>query len=157
MRIKPLRGMNRRGSILVHVMMTGIVVALIAATLLRMSLMRYQMVARGGAMEQEKRADQAGLASVMTAWNDANTSCGDNVPAASGFTCVGTVHVTAASPPGICGCMCVQSASPDDPTLPHAIYTCPNDGLPCKGSRGGVLSAAGTQSCQVAIVSVDIK
>ena len=143
---------TERGSVLVHVLLTGVVVALIAATLLRMSLLRYQMAGRSEKMLKEKRANQGGLASVMSAWNSVNTSCANNVPASSGFTCSGTV---APGPPGVCGCTCVQSSAPDSPFYPHAIYTCPNDGGSCNSSR--VASPAPVAGCTLGIVSTDIQ
>jgi hypothetical protein len=137
----------------VHVLLTGVVVAVIAATLLRLSLLRSQMGSRGVKMLAEKRATQGGLASIMSIWNSVNTSCA-NVPASSGMICYNTI---APSPPGNCGCYCLQATTPgpDVSTLPHAIYTCPNDGSLCTGPVPVVPAPAA--GCTVAIVSTDIQ
>jgi Tfp pilus assembly protein PilX len=109
---------SRRGSILVHVLLTGIVVALIAATLLRMALLRYQMGARGAAMLVAKRADQSALAEVMTMWNVNNATC-SNLPAGqSNYSCVPGAPPT---PPGVCGCTCSPLTQTSPPTLPQVV------------------------------------
>ena len=106
MRIERAKRLGR-GSVLLHVMLTGVVVALIAATLLRMTLLRYQMGARSERVLKEKRDDQGALAAVMSAWN-ANISAAVPNPACSatpaGFTCAGIVA-------GTCGCSCTQTAT----------------------------------------------
>lgn len=91
-----------RGSVLLHVMVTGALVALIAALLLRMSMLRYTMAARGAKALQEKRYDQAALASILSAWNSVNITCANNVP---NYTCA----PAAGSTPGSCGCTCTPS------------------------------------------------
>ena len=49
--------MSRRGSVLLHVLVTGVMIALISATLLRMTMFRYQMAGRGAHTLIEKRDD----------------------------------------------------------------------------------------------------
>ncbi|MFI5348497.1 MAG: hypothetical protein ACHQ2Z_03050 [Elusimicrobiota bacterium] len=118
---------RERGSILVHVLLTGIVVALIAATLLRMALLRYAMAGRSEKILKEKRDDQGVLAAVTTAWNAVpgpNTTCGAVPP---GFTCPGGLT------PGTCNCSCTQTAT----------------GVT-------VIAAPGSGVCQLSIVSPDL-
>jgi hypothetical protein len=121
---------TERGSILVHVLMTGIVVALIAATLLRMSMLRYQMAGRAEKVLKEKRDDQAALASIMTAWNANGTSQAQcSAPVPPGFS--GCLN--AAAPPANCNCTCTRF-----------------DGLTVQASLvGGV--------CQLNIISKDLQ
>jgi hypothetical protein len=88
--------LGRRGSILLHVMVTGALLALIAATLLRMSMLRYQMGGRGASVLAEKRDDQGALANVLAAWNANNAVC-SAVP--TGYSC-------GALSAGTCNCSC---------------------------------------------------
>lgn len=102
MRIEAPKNLGRRGSILLHVMVTGALMALIAATLLRMSMLRYQMGGRGANMLQEKRDDSGAMAAVIGAWNSANSVCGAN-PFNFGGGC--------AANPGTCSCSCTQNGT----------------------------------------------
>ena len=87
---------NKRGSVLLHVIVTGVLVAMIAAALLRMTMLRYQAVARGAQIVVDKRTDQAALASLIETWNQNNQVCSTPTP---DFACAGTL-------PGTCGCSC---------------------------------------------------
>lgn len=136
----PARTMGKRGSILIHVLVTGVLVALICATLLRMSMLRSQMTARNAAVLQDKRNDQGGLAAVFAAWSTGPCSV---LPAGYKWA----VAVAA----GNCGCTLTSIALDALGTPTQTIYTCPNDGNPCTFSR---TSAAPTpQQCQLAISS----
>jgi hypothetical protein len=84
------------------VLVTGALMALIAATLLRMSMLRYQMGGRGAAVLQEKRDDQGAMANVISAWNNVNSVCGANPPT-FGAGCGGN--------PGVCSCTCTQAVT----------------------------------------------
>jgi hypothetical protein len=106
-------------------MLTGVVIALIAATLLRMSLLRYQMVGRSVNIVKEKRDDQAALAAVMGSWNAVNMTCA-NPPATTNYTCAPAAAVV----PGICGCTCTPIAQTVPPTLP--IITTNGTAASCK-------------------------
>lgn len=116
-----------RGSILLHILVTSAVVALIAATLLRLAAMRFQVTARATRSAQERRYDDAALASIVSNWNSVSMACANNVP---NYTCA----PAAASVPGICGCTCTPSL-PNFPT----VYT---SGTP--------------SSCALSIVSTDL-
>ncbi len=119
---------GRRGSVLLHVLVTGVLVALIAATLMRMSMLRYTISHRGGAAIVEKRYDQAGFNSIMTNWNLANTVCANNVP---NYTCA----PASGGPPGTCGCTCTPGLA-NFPTVTAFID--------------------GTGSCALRVVSTDM-
>jgi hypothetical protein len=110
---------GRRGSVLLHVLVTGVLVALISATLLRMSMLRYTISHRGAAAIVEKRYDQAGFNSVLTNWNIANTVCANNVP---NYTC----SPASVTPPGTCGCTCTPGLA-NFPTI-----TATNSGGNCQ-------------------------
>jgi hypothetical protein len=105
---------TERGSVLLHVMVTGVLLALISATILRMSLLRYQMGGRGATVLQEKRADQSGLSSVLAGWNAAQTTCKNNV---TNYTCA----PAAGASPGVCGCTCTPNVQTNPPTLPTIV------------------------------------
>jgi hypothetical protein len=120
---------NRRGSILLHVMVTGALMALIAASLLRMSMLRYQMGGRGAKILQEKRDDQSALAAVIAVWNNnatPNATCSAAPAGWGGCT-------SAAVPPNNCNCTCTR---PDGVSVVAAL-------------NGGV--------CQLTIRSNDIQ
>lgn len=133
-----MRLRNRRGNILLHVLVTSVVIALIAASLLRLAVMRQQVTARATKATQERRYDDAALAALVTNWNAAGMSCANNIP---NYTC----GPAAAVSPGTCGCTCTPSAA-NFPT----IYTCPADGASCQISR------AGSPPCQLTIQSPDM-
>ena len=91
---------GERGSILLHVMVTGVLIAVITASFMRMTMLRYQMVSRSTNILQEKRNNQGALASVLASWNPTNSVCG-SVPA--GYTC-------GAMTAGTCNCTCTQGS-----------------------------------------------
>lgn len=99
--------MDKRGSILLHVLVTGVVVALMAACLLRVAMLRYEVTARAQVQGQERRDDDGALARLMSAFNANNGVCGA-VAAASGYSCNGAV--------GTCTCTCTPLAA-TDPTV----------------------------------------
>ena len=91
---------NRRGSVLVHVLITGVIVAYIAAGMLRMVMMNYiaiDRVARGAA--NRKEAD-AMLSRAVTYWSISGQVC-SAIP--NGFACTNT--------PGICDCSCPSASA----------------------------------------------
>lgn len=118
---------GRRGSVLLHVLVTGVLVALIAATLLRMSVLRYTIASRGGKALAEKRYDQAGFHAILTNWNVANTVCANNVP---NYSCA----PASVTPPGACSCTCTPALA-NFPTVTASLV-------------GG--------NCQLNIVSTDL-
>jgi hypothetical protein len=102
--------MGKKGTILLHVMVTSVLVALIAATLLRLSLLRVQAASRGQKILTEKRLDQGALASIVAYWNSVNMTCANNVP---NYSCA----PAAATIPGSCGCTCTPTVV-QNPPLP---------------------------------------
>lgn len=125
---------NRRGGVLVHVLVTGVIVALIAAVILRVTLLRYVVTARTHKASQMKRYDEAALARITSNWSNAlyggtltSIICANNVP---GYNC----SPSAFSPPGFCGCTCTPSVA-GDPTVNTSLV-------------GG--------ECRLQIVSVDL-
>ncbi len=66
---------GRRGQVLVHVLVTGVIVMILATGIARMLLMRYYAEARvedGGA---KRRLGESAIAEIQTAWSAANTVC----------------------------------------------------------------------------------
>lgn len=135
------RASRERGSVLLHVLVTGVLVALIAASLLRLAMLRYQLSARTLQVTKARRFSEAGLALVVSNWNFAGAACANNVP---GYDCGGSVNPP---PPGTCGCTCVPT---DTSAHLPTIYTCPADGGSCAVSRGG------PSPCQLAADSGDV-
>ena len=123
-------GINRRGSVLLHVMVTGLLVAIISAALMRMAMFRFRMAQHGAGAMQAKRAGQGGMAALFAYWA-VNQSCTDpnGTAANSYFKCTG---VSA----GNCGCTCKNF--PYDPgvalgtVLPVTIQAVGPNGGPCQ-------------------------
>ena len=67
--------LSRRGSVLVHVLITGVIVAFIAAGLLRMVLMNYIAVDRATKGAQNRKEAEAMLDKALTYWNKSNQVC----------------------------------------------------------------------------------
>ena len=107
---------NRRGSVLIHVLITGVIVAFIAAGLLRMVLMNYIAVDRATKGAQNRKESEAMLNRALTYWNQANQVC---APIPGGFNCSGA--------PGTCDCICPAVAVA--PALPIWSRI---DGVLCK-------------------------
>ncbi|NNN05873.1 MAG: hypothetical protein HKL90_08235 [Elusimicrobia bacterium] len=101
--------MNKRGSILLQVIVTGVILAMISAAILRITMGSSFVTARVNSETAQKRGDEGGLARLLAAWN-ANGVC----TTGSGYTCSGTS--------GSCSCTCHPS-NPVDPTVTvqHAV------------------------------------
>ncbi len=84
---------KRRGSVLIHVLVTGVIVAFIAAGLLQMTLTNYQAVDRVQKNEINRKEADGMLNRAITYWN-ANEVCSNQVA----FPCAGV--------PGTCNCKC---------------------------------------------------
>jgi Tfp pilus assembly protein PilX len=95
--------MNRRGSVLIHVLMTGVVVAVIAAGLMRMTMLRYVASARATSGGAARKQADAALNRALTSWNTSNIVCS----AVAGYTCSPTYATT----PGTCDCTCTPTVA----------------------------------------------
>lgn len=98
--IKPI---GRRGSVLVHVLITGVVVAVIAGGLLRMILMNYIAVDRASKGAQNRKEAEAVLQRALTYWNKSNQVCSSD---ATFFPCAG-----AGVGANTCDCSCPSAAA----------------------------------------------
>ncbi len=85
-------------------MVTGALVALISASLLRMAMLRAQAAGRGAQDLQSKRTDGSALDGLIETWNLNNTVCSSPTP---DFTCA----PASGAPPGNCGCTCTPLAA----------------------------------------------
>jgi len=99
-----LINLNRRGSVLIHVLITGVIVAFIASGLLNMVMMNYIAVDRATKGAQNRKEAEAMLNRALTYWNQVNQVCA-NIP--NGFSCSGT--------PGTCSCTCPSGAVAPNP------------------------------------------
>ncbi len=105
----------RRGSVLLHVLVTSVLVALIAASLMRMALMRYTIASRGSEVLAAKRMAQAGFNVVLTAWNKNNAVCS---PVVDGVGTVQYTCIAGACTAGTCRCTFSPTAAlPGFPTV----------------------------------------
>jgi hypothetical protein len=92
--------LNRRGSVLVHVLITGVIVAFIAAGMLRMVMMNYIAVDRVAKGAGNRKEAEAMLNRAVTYWNISNKVCS---PIPGGFSCTGV--------PGTCSCSCPSAVA----------------------------------------------
>lgn len=103
---------KRRGSILIHVLITGVVVSTIAAGLMKMVLMNYIIVAKATQGTQNRKEAESILNTALSDWNRDGVcsdftgySCGGGPPclctgnAAAGSLTSPSIQVTGASPP----------------------------------------------------------
>ena len=107
--------MGKKGSVLLHVLVTGALIALIAATLLRMALLRYQITAHATATTKERRADEAALNMIITAWNMNNVACSNTN--LSNYSCAPAATV----PPGNCNCTCTPTGAAATASFPTIV------------------------------------
>jgi Tfp pilus assembly protein PilX len=98
----PAAKSGERGTVLLHVLVTSALVAVIAATLLRMTLLRAQATARSAQVVQAKRTGGSALDNLIQAWNQNNQNCSSAPVAPPDFTCVGAA--------GSCNCTCTAVA-----------------------------------------------
>lgn len=95
--------MGRRGSVLAHVLVVGVLVSLVAAGLLRLSMMRHQVAVRSERMGVQRRMDDGALARLTSAWNAQGGVCTAGTALTDvGCSCTGT---------GACGCSCTCTAA----------------------------------------------
>lgn len=99
---------NRRGSILIHVLITGVVVSTIAAGLMKMVLMNYIIVDKATKGTQNRKEAEATLSNLISYWN-ANGVCSNF----SGYTCS-----SGASP-----CTCTGPAAAGSATSPRVTVS----------------------------------
>jgi len=93
---------------------------MIAAMILRMTMLRYAATSRTHKASQMVRSDSSALALIQSFWDNysyncatgtcySSVICGNNVP---GYTCL----PASGAPPGVCGCTCTPTSSAD-PTV----------------------------------------
>ncbi|PIR16568.1 MAG: hypothetical protein COV48_09630 [Elusimicrobia bacterium CG11_big_fil_rev_8_21_14_0_20_64_6] len=116
---------NRRGSVLLHVLVTGVIVAFIASGLLRMVLMNYIAVDRATKGAQNRKEAEAMLQRALTYWNKSNVVC-----SSTGLFPCSPSYVTS---PGTCDCSCPSAAA-----LPRVV-----------------VSGGGAPPCVITIISSD--
>jgi hypothetical protein len=129
-------------------MVTGVLLALISATILRMSMLRYQMGGRGAKVLQEKRDDQAALAAVIATWNQnatPNAVCSGSPGA--GWT------VNVAGVPGTCNCQYTRNFVAGPPPTYSVIV----NAIHCTGVNAPVTGCTANGICLVSIASTDIQ
>jgi hypothetical protein len=128
--------MGQRGSVILHVLVTGVIVALIVACLLRVSTLSYIQTARVNSVTTQTRGDEGALSSVLASWA-ANGAC-SNAP---GYNC-GTAGSPGAM--GSCGCTCVPTGSPPPGQMAYPKIT-------ATAIAAAPGNPAGTVQCQVSI------
>lgn len=100
--------LNKRGTILIHVLITGVVVATIAAGLMKMVLMNYIIVDKATKGTQNRKEAESALGNLISYWN-ANGVC----TSFSGYAC------SSGSSP----CTCTGPAAPGSAVSPTVVVT----------------------------------
>jgi Tfp pilus assembly protein PilX len=108
--------MGKKGSVLLHVLMTGVVIALVAATLLRLTMLRYEVTAHATQTTAERRYDEAALAMLLTQWNAGNVYCANVASGGVTYSCSGGAAGYAA-PLSNCACTCTTVSANYPPTV----------------------------------------
>ena len=91
--------MSAKGSVMVHVLITSVIVSLIAAGLMRMSLARATATSRANEGAATKKKAEAAFAQILPYWAQ-NGLCSSGIP--GGWSCSGSVV-------GSCGCTCTNA------------------------------------------------
>lgn len=102
MKTERRRRRGERGSILLHVMVTAVLVSIFAAGIMRLALLRQQMSARGALALEEKRDDTGALSAVVSQWSTVQgqqSACSGAPPGWTGCS-------NAAAYPNNCNCSC---------------------------------------------------
>jgi Tfp pilus assembly protein PilV len=116
--------MNKRGHVLIHVLITTIIVVVIATGLAQMLLMRFTASNRAASGVAGRRQDEGSFNAVIATWNANNAVCTNgpvaNLPA--NLSCSGCATYAAGNP-GACGCSvtpvgCNCSSLPSGSTNP---------------------------------------
>ena len=94
---------SRRGSVLIHILVTGVIVSIIAAGLLRMTLMSYIAVDRAAKGAQNRKEAEGMLNRAITYWNASGIVCSTD----ANFTCA----TPSATSPGTCSCACPSAVA----------------------------------------------
>ena len=102
--------LGRRGSVLVHVLITGVIVAVIAAGMLRMVMMNYIAVDRVQKNAQNRKEADAMLLRAITYWNKSGIVCSTTAL----FPCSPSYGTA----PGTCNCSC-----PNNVAIPRVTVT----------------------------------
>ena len=127
--------MNKKGHVLIHVLITTIIVVVIATGLAQMLLMRFTASNRAASGVAGRRQDEGSFNAVIALWNANNAVCSG---APAGFICP-----TCSA--GSCGC-----------TVQPTGCTCPTagSGVTDTGRCPGVLTTSMVSGrCQVQVVS----
>lgn len=118
-----------KGSVLIQVLMTAVIVSVIAAAMMNLILLRAAAIKRGQDSAAGTALANSGMDTILASWNANNTSCYNAVPGFAGGS--------SASPPGNCGCSYTGTINGNNVTF-------------CAGT--GCSPAVATNPCTLAIV-----
>jgi hypothetical protein len=121
---------SKKGSVLIHVLLTGVLVSLLAAGLLSVMMLEYQVVERGGMSARGKGVAEKSLNVVFAYWTSGGgTVCANNLPSGYSITGAGACGCEVTGPEATrvktvtCGTRCkICSCSADDATC---VCNCP--------------------------------
>lgn len=110
---------NQKGYILIHVLITSVVVAIIAAGLMSVMMLQYQVTSRAGQGSKGRKGAEAGLSRIISSWNT-NGFCTD-IPVSDGsiYDCAAGASLAS------CTCTCTASVAGGMPALTVAAGSPP--------------------------------
>lgn len=98
----------KKGSVLIHVLVMGIIVAIIASGLMSVLMMQYRATSRTTESNKARAQAEELLAQIITTWS-VNGSC-TTIPPTVNFpqlTCAGG----SGAAPSVCGCTCTATVN----------------------------------------------
>lgn len=108
--------MDRRGSVLLQVLVTSVLVFIIAAGLMSMVMGRHTVSTRVAESAAKRKSADAAFNRLMSHWNMPSNGVCSSV---MGYSCTGS--------PGTCGCVCSKTGEPEVTTTDLGSGRCKVD------------------------------
>lgn len=101
--------MRAKGSVLIHVLITSVIVAVISAGLMRMVLLNYTATQRAAEGVQGRKSAESSLDRMVAAWSQTNSFCASF----TGYACSGVSNnVCGGTGAQVCTCTPTNAAEP---------------------------------------------
>ncbi|MFA6004615.1 MAG: hypothetical protein WC881_11170 [Elusimicrobiota bacterium] len=123
--------MNKKGYVLIHVLVISMVVAVIAAGIMRMLMLRQTMILRNTEGVSARKNAEGHFNAIMSAWNSApSPNAGLSCSAGAAIAALGYSIVT---PGTLGGCNCKYSKTDYTATaVPYLTTIVARGGTPCR-------------------------
>lgn len=96
---------------MVHVLITGAIMAMLAAGMMSIVLMQYQLIHRTAYGNKGEKYDEMAFSLLLSFWSEQQAVCSD-----ANLTGTGAISYDCTGTPGVCSCTC--SATPADTFYP---------------------------------------